>query len=407
MSHVIVVGAGPAGAVLSLLLTRAGVNVTLLERHTDFAREFRGELLMPGGLETLFNAGLWPVIEASPHITLKQIQLFANGKAIRKLDLGSDIFGRFVPRWISQPELLENLMSEANRSDRFTLERGATVRHLIEEEGRTRGVRILTQTGERELRGDLVVGADGRTSMVRERSGLNVRTFRAAMDVVWLKLPMPQFENATDAMSPRFYIRAGSLSIVAPTPDDRLQLAWIIKKGSYGDLRKAGFPHLIDRIADHVDPVMADHLRAHREDAIQPFLLSVVSDHVKTWSSPGLFLLGDAAHTMSPVGAQGLNVAIRDAVVAANHLAPVCAGDAHPAAIDAATAAIEKERRTEISRIQFLQSLPPKVFLKNTWWRRWILSFLPGLLGGQMIRPRNKGPIGLFFWGASEVKSNV
>ncbi|MGE4650022.1 MAG: FAD-dependent monooxygenase, partial [Myxococcota bacterium] len=399
-----VVGAGPGGAVLSLLLARAGVRVTLLERHTDFSREFRGEVLMPSGLEPFEEMGLWEEFDALPHVPIAQFRIFVGGRFIQGVEMAPEHFGRFAPRWVSQPPLLEMLVAEAGRLPNFTLERGASVRHLLAEQGRTSGVGILTPAGEREDCADLVVGADGRTSIVRRRSGASARTDPIPMDIVWLKLPLPDFEDEAEGRALRGYAGGGHLLIAGPTPDDKLQLAWVIRKGSFGDLRERGMPAAIHEMARHVDPPLAAHLRAHAEDAIQPFLLSTVSDYVEEWAAPGRLLIGDAAHTMSPVGAQGINMAIRDAVVAARHLGPVLAGDAAPADIDRAAAAVQAERSHEIRTIQKFQRRAPPVLLNDFWWNRALLSILPRFARSEVLRPRNSGVFGRLAWGVSEVR---
>lgn len=404
MSHVIVVGAGPGGAVLSLLLARAGVRVTLLERHTDFSREFRGEVLMPGGLEPFDQMGLWEQLDAVPHVSIAQSRIFVDGRFVQGVEFDDEHFGRFAPRWVSQPPLLEMLVAEAGKLPNFSLERGASVRHLLEEQGRTSGVGILTPDGERQAHADLVVGADGRASVVRQRSGASVRADPTPMDIIWLKLPLPDFESEGEARSLRVYVGGGRLLIAAPTPDEKLQVAWIIRKGSFGDLRARGLPASIEDMAQHVDPPLAAHLRAHAEAASQPFLLSTVSDYVEAWAAPGRLLIGDAAHTMSPVGAQGINMAIRDAVVASRHLAPVLADKASKADIDRAAAAVQAERRHEIQAIQKLQRRVPPIVLHDRWWNRALLSLLPLLARGQIHRPRNSGVFGRFAWGVSEVR---
>ena len=403
-TQVIIVGAGPGGAVLAYLLARSGVRTTLLERHTDFAREFRGEVLMPGGLEPFSQMGLWEALDSVPHTSVERFGIYANGKKVAGLELPEGVFGQYGPRWVSQPDFLEMLVGEAARFPSFELVRGAAVRHLVRDQGRVVGVGISSDTGERELRGGFVVGADGRASMVRKRSGLPVEEDATPMDVVWLKLPRPREADATFRNELRAYIGGGRLLLIAPTPDDRMQIGWIIRKGSFGDLRSRGWAALIDEVARQMDPAMAEHLRRHREDSVSPFLLSTVSDHMQNWTSPGMLLIGDAAHTMSPVGAQGLNMAIRDAVVAANHLGPVLRGGSDPAALDAAAQAVEAERRHEITSIQKLQAIPPRIMLRDAWWTRLLLRLLPRLARGQVRKARDEGVFGRFAWGVSEVR---
>ena len=160
-----------------------------------------------------------------------------------------------------------------------------------------------------------------------------------------------------------------------------LQVGWVILKGTFGDLRGRGIEQWMEEMANHVSPDFADHLRAHRDAVQKPFLLDVVSDCVDCWSTPGALVIGDAAHTMSPVGGQGINVALRDAIVAANHLVPVLSQPApHDNLIAAALDAIEAERMAEVRPIQALQAQPPKVLLSRAWWgdpvRRMVAALL-------------------------------
>ena len=402
--HVIIVGAGPGGAVLGFLLARSGVRTTLLERRTDFSREFRGEVLMPGGLEPFNQMGLWRQLDDVHHIVLERIKLYANGKRVVELEFPEPIFGRYRPRWVSQPDLLEMLVREATHFPNFRLIRGATVRDLVHQNDRVVGVTLAGKTGNRELRGDFVIGADGRASRVRVCSDLTVKQDPIPMDVVWVKIPRPKEEKQSFGNEGRAYLGGGNLLICAPTPDGKLQLGWLIAKGSFRDLRSRGLPALIDEMARHVDADLAQHLKQYREDSTSPFLLSVVSDHAHSWTTPGMLLIGDAAHTMSPVGAQGLNLAIRDAIVAANHLGPVFRTGSDPFALDAAAQAVQAERVKEIRTIQRLQSHPPKVVLRDVWWTRTLLRLLPYLARGQIRKVRNEGLFGRFAWGVSDVR---
>ncbi len=225
------------------------------------------------------------------------------------------------------------------------------------------------------------------------------------MDVVWCKLPMPEAMRREPSL--RFYLGHGHILIAAPVYDGRLQIAWVIPKGSFGELREQGMASCLDQMAGHVSDDLAEHLRGHRDDAVDPFLLWTVSDRVRSWSRPGLLVLGDAAHTMSPVGAQGLNIALRDAIVAANHLVPVLAGDASPAFLDAASRAIEAERRPEVSRIQWLQAQPPKLLFNDAWWARQVLNVLAPFALPRLARVRRGPLIGDFFFGVTQVELRV
>ena len=365
MPRVLIAGAGPGGAALAFLLSRRGIDVTLLERHTDFAREFRGELLLPGGLEILQQMGLWDSYEAVPQVELRSIAAFVNGRQRVRVEFDPSVMGDIAPRWISQAHFLEMLVAEAAAHPSFSLERGMTVRDLLREDGRVVGLRCVGPDGEHDIRADLVIGADGRSSVVRRRAGLTVHEDPAPMDIVWFKVPRPAFLENDPHL--RAYVGDGHLLLAAPVNEDRLQIAWIIPKGGFGGVRGRGMEACVDAMARHVSPDLSDHLKKTGAGAMEPFLLSTVSDCASEWTRPGMMVIGDAAHTMSPVGGQGLNHALRDAAVAANHLVPVLtsAGPLDGGAVDAATFAAEQERTPEISTIQRLQALPPRILFSQ------------------------------------------
>ena len=404
-SRVIVVGAGPAGAALAFLLARRGIEVVLLERHTDFAREFRGEVLLPGGLEAVDQMGLWDAFDRIDHVKLEALELYVNRKRRLRTSFVPDGFGRYAPRWVSQPALLEMLVEKAAAFPAFRLERGAAVRALVHEGGRCVGVRVLAAAGERELRADLVVGCDGRSSMVRRRAGLPEAQDPVPMDVVWCKLPLPAYAIRDKPL--RGYVGGGHLLLAAPVYGGLLQIAWLIRKGAFGELRERGMPACLEEMAKHVSPDLAGHLRRHARDAVQPFLLSTVSDRALEWSRPGLLVIGDAAHTMSPVGAQGLNIALRDALVAANRLVPVLLARGGAAEIDAAARAVQDERVPEVSEIQRIQAVPPRVLFRDAWWTRLLLRIVPLLLGSELARGRRALLVRRFLFGVTEVRLSV
>ena len=405
MGSVVVVGAGPGGAVLAYLLVRRGVDVTLLERQHDFAREFRGEVLLPGGLEPFAQMGLWEALQTVPQVDLRGGDLYVNGQEVVRLSFADEGFGPSGPRWMSQPGLLEMLVTECAKHPGFRFLRGTAARGLVREDGRFVGVAARGDAGDVEIRADLVVGADGRTSLLRRRGGFRVRTDPTPMDIVWCKVPM--LREMADPPRLRAYAGRGHLLIVAPVYDGTLQIGWVIPKGRFGEIRERGMPECLDAMAEHASPDLAAHLRRHRNDAIQPFLLSTVSDCVHDWTRPGLLLLGDAAHTMSPVGAQGLNVAIRDAVVAANHLVPVLSGDAAPEAVDAAARAVQAERGHEIRVTQRAQRLAPYVVLRDGWLNRAFFEAVRLIAGKGPRRERVSRAFQRLGLGVDEVRLEV
>ena len=400
MSHVVIVGAGPAGASLGYLLARRGIEVTLVERRRDFAREFRGEILMPSGISALEQMGLAPQLARIPGYSLRKIDAFLNGRLLlsESLDTGLSDDLRFLA--VSQPALLEMLVAEADAYPGFELIRGASVRELIREGDRVVGVRIRTDKGEQELQADLIVGADGRNSVVRKQVGLATAHVSPPMDIVWCKLPCPD-----DWTGARAYAGRGHLLIAYRTWDGALQLGWVILKGTFGDLRSRGIEQWVEEMAGHVSPDFADHLRIHRDTVQKPFLLDVVSDCVERWSAPGALVIGDAAHTMSPVGGQGINIALRDAIVAANHLGPILTQTHFELSdLSAALDRIEVERMSEVRQIQALQAQPPKVLLSRAWWGEPVRRLVGALLSKNAVRQRAAGMVSVFFYGATEVQ---
>jgi len=366
MPNAIVVGAGPAGALLACMLARRGVAVTLLERQTDFSREFRGEILMPSGIAALHEAGLRKQFEALPTLAIGAVQLFRGARPVINIPLdGLAVHPHVAP----QPAMLEMIVAEAAKFPGFKLERGVTVRDLILEKDRVMGVHADTREGPRDFRGDFVIACDGRASVIRKRAALPQDRIMQAFDVVWSHLP----GQYPDARTARGYIGSGHLLIMYPSPEGHTQIGWVIDKGAFGDIRKMG-EGWIDALAPHVSPDLRDFLAANKSAAAHPFLLDVMCDRLREWTAPGLLLIGDAAHPMSPVGGQGINVALRDAVVTANHLGRALMMRSDVATLDFAARNIQAERWPEIATIQDMQQIAPRLVVSNSLQSRIILS---------------------------------
>ena len=402
MPHAVIAGAGPGGTALAYLLARRGIEVTLLERAQDFEREFRGEVLMPSAFDAFEQMGLGSVVAEVPQVRIRRVRVFLDGRPLFAADLDAAAFGEVPPAWVSQPRLLEALVARAGAFAGFRLLRGASVRDVLRRDGRVVGVRAHTAAGEREIRGDVVVGADGRASAIRRRTGARVRRSRVRMDVVWCKLPQPDFLRADPHL--RGYLGGGHLLLVAPTAEGQMQIGWVIRKGRYGELRSRGLAEWIERLARQVSPDLAEHLLEHRTEAVQPFLLDVQSDRVERWCNQGAWLIGDAAHTLSPVGAQGLNIALRDAVVAANHLLPALLAGASPDALDDAAGRFQAERLPEVRTIQRLQALAPPLVLSRSSWARLLLRLVPLAL---RLQPAAGGALRRFARGVTQVRLKV
>src|SRR5271154_3525066 len=360
MTGAIVVGAGPAGALLAYMLARRGVPVTLLERQTDFSREFRGEILMPSGIAAMQEAGLRPQFDALPNLPIGVAQIFRG----ERLGANFPLDGLPVsPRVVPQPAMLEMIVAEVTKAKfpDFKLERGVTVRDLIYEKDRVVGVRADAHDGPREYRGDFVIACDGRASVIRKRAALPQDRIMQAFDVVWGHLP-GQFPDGRTA---RGYIGSGHLLIMYPSPEGHTQIGWVIDKGTFGDIKRMG-DRWIDELAPHVSPDLRKYLAANKAGLARPFLLDVVCDRLREWTAPGLLLIGDAAHPMSPVGGQGINVALRDAVVTANHLGRALKMHSDEATLDFAARNIQAERWPEIVKIQDMQQVAPRFVVSNS-----------------------------------------
>ena len=406
MSRVVIVGAGPAGATLALLLAERGIDVTLLERRRDFAREFRGEILMPSGIEALDQMGLAGLLTRIPTRTNRELTVYLNGRSIVGGSLSREVFGDRLPTVVSQPAFLEGVVEIAGRNPGFEFRPGVAVKSLVREANRVARVVIHDATdnasGERTVRADLVVGADGRNSFVRKQLALSARSMSPPMDVVWCKLPRPDGWTGMHA-----YIGSGHLLIAYHTWDDTLQLAWVILKGTFGALRSQGIEAWVEDMANHVSPDLAAHLRQSSHRIGRPFLLDSVSDRVDRWSQPGALLIGDAAHAMSPVGGQGINIALRDAIVAANHLIPALSGPVDHERVTRALSDVEAERLSEVQPIQRLQALPPRIVLNRAWYG----ELARGILGHAVRRPAVRAGAARraseFFRGVTEVVLTV
>jgi 2-polyprenyl-6-methoxyphenol hydroxylase-like FAD-dependent oxidoreductase len=308
-----IVGGGPCGMMLGFLLARAGVDVVVLEKHADFLRDFRGDTIHPSTLEVMAELGLLDEFLELPHHKETAIAAFFGDRQYNFADFSHlptrCKFIAFMPQW----DFLDFLAQHGRRYPAFHLRMRAEAVDLIEHDGRVTGVRADTPDGPLEVRADLTVGCDGRHSTVRARAGLRVEDIGAPMDVVWLRLP--KRANDPDESMGRF--EAGRI-VVLIDRGDYWQCAFLIPKGAFEETKRAGLPAFRRRIADAV-PMFADRVDEIK-DWDQVRLLTVAVDRLERWYRPGLLCIGDAAHAMSPIGGVGVNLAVQDAVAAANIL---------------------------------------------------------------------------------------
>jgi 2-polyprenyl-6-methoxyphenol hydroxylase-like FAD-dependent oxidoreductase len=357
--NVVIVGAGPAGMSLAYLLARRGVGVTVLETHHDFARAFRGEGLQLSGLDAFRQMGLSERLEQLPQTEAKTAELYQDGRLRLRADVAG--LGRAGVRLISQPALLAMLAEEAGRFPSFRLDFGTTMRDFLRDDGRIAGVRADAPDGPREYRADLVIGADGRHAATRKHGAFHELTSPQHFDLLWVKVPPP--DSYRDRTTGIVATGGGHIALAIPTADGHMQVGFMIPKGGYQALRARGEAVWTEELIARLPAFLADHLRVHRDIVAHATLLNVVCGRLTEWTAPGLLLIGDAAHPMSPVGGQGLNIALRDALVTANHLCPVLSAGGDAAAIDAAAARIRDERWPEIVAVQDMQEKQARLFL--------------------------------------------
>src|SRR5918998_6050540 len=308
-----IVGGGPAGAMLGLLLARKGVDVLVLGKHGDFLRDFRGDTIHPSTMEIMDELGLADRLLLLPHTKASQLRFRTPRGAATLADFGRlrtrFPYLAFIPQW----DFLDFVTDEADRYPNFRLEMNAEVRELVKEDGVVRGVRYEAPDGAHEVRATLTVAADGRDSQVREQAGLEVVDTAPPIDVLWFRLS----RRAGDPEEPTGYIGGGRF-VVLINRGDYWQVGYVVPKGADQRIRAEGLGSFRRSVGEAV-PKLAD-----RTDEIQEWdqvkLLSVQVKRLKRWYRPGLLCIGDAAHAMSPVGGVGINLAIQDAVAAANTL---------------------------------------------------------------------------------------
>jgi 2-polyprenyl-6-methoxyphenol hydroxylase-like FAD-dependent oxidoreductase len=372
--RVVIVGAGPAGMALAYLLARRGVGVTVLETHHDFARAFRGEGLQRSGIDAFRQMGLGEPFDRLPHTELHFVEIYSGGRRVVRAD--AEGLGRGQARAVSQPALLQLLADEAGKHPSFRLERGVTMRDFLRANGRVVGVRASAADGPREYRAYLVVGADGRHAATRKHSGLPELSLPQGYDILWLKVPYP--DGYPDRTTALVEPAANRTALAFPTADGQLQVGFLIPKGGFAAFRARGAEGQTEELIGRLPAYLAEHLRAHREVVAGATLLNVVCGRLTEWTAPGLLLLGDAAHPMSPVGGQGVNIALRDALVAANHLCPVLAAGGDPAALDAAARRVRDERWPEIVAVQKMQDdMARPLNHPDRWSSRLMVRLLP------------------------------
>ena len=307
-----IVGGGPAGLFLGLLLARAGVEVTVLEKHADFLRDFRGDTVHPVTLRLLDELGLFDQFDSLPHSIVEKGQFDVDGHLYTLVDFRRlrqpHPYVAMVPQW----DLLDLIAETAQNEPTFTLRMRSEVTGLMRAGNAVTGVRYTGPDGPGELRADLTVGCDGRTSVVRRDAALPIREYPVPFDVWWFRVPRDQ--NAQYSLIPR--TRPGRALVMIPR-ENYFQIAYLIPKGSDADLRARGLESFHRELAELIPESSSDAITSWDDVKV----LDVRLDRLRRWHANGVLCIGDAAHAMSPVGGVGINLAIADAVAAAGLLA--------------------------------------------------------------------------------------
>ena len=345
-----IAGGGPAGMMLGFLLARAGVDVVVLEKHADFFRDFRGDTIHSSTLELMYELDLLDEFLKLPHQKLDRLTAQIGDERVRMIDLTHlpthCKYIALMPQW----DFLNFLAAHGKRYGTFDLHMQAEATDLIEEGGRVMGLRAETPDGELAVRADLTVGCDGRHSTVRDKAGFKSDDYGAPMDVLWFRLSRKE----TDDAETFGHVEAGMMMIMLDR-GDYWQCAFVIPKGGIDRVRAEG----LDAFGKQV--VMMSPFLADRAAELQTWddikLLTVTVDRLRQWWRPGLICIGDAAHAMSPIGGVGVNIAIQDAVAAANRLAtPLRAGMAS----DDDLRAIQRRRTFPVRFTQAIQLMMQK-----------------------------------------------
>ena len=340
-----IVGGGPAGMILGYLLARAGINVVVLEKHADFLRDFRGDTIHPSTLELMHELGLLEKFLQHPHDEVRALTGWVGDAQVRIADFTHlpthCKFVAFMPQW----DFLAFLAEEGKRLPSFRLLTNTEATDLLVEDGLVTGVRARSPQGPLAIRAGLTVAADGRQSVIRHKAGLEIIHLGAPMDVLWMRIS--RSENDPPITFGR--VVAGKI-LVMLNRGTYWQCALVIPKGGFDELRARGLPSFRAQIAE-LAPFLRDRVE-ELADWEQIKLLTVAVDRLKRWWRPGLLCIGDAAHAMSPIGGVGINLAIQDAVAAANILFETLRGGR---AQDDKLAAVQKRREFPTRATQRMQ----------------------------------------------------
>ena len=365
MTQIVIIGSGPTGATLALLLVKQGIKVKLIEASRNFERLFRGEGLMPSGLDALEQMDLLKLLINIPHQTIDAWDFLLSGKSLFRVNEPIETNGETCTT-VSQPHLLKKIIEQAHRYPQFEFIFGEAVKDISKESGRVKGV--VLASGE-EIAADLIIAADGRNSVIRNKAGINLTKLHNSINILWFKLDSGKLAETKNT----FYsiIKGRNAFGLFRGSQGKFHLGWGLHADDDWDWKEIDWA---EKLIDTSPAWLAEHIQTHRESLTKPMLLSVIVGRCDRWSIPGLLLLGDAVHPMSPIRAQGINMAFRDTIVAANHLVPLLIQpNVNHQQIDSILPLIQKEREPEIIRIQKLQAqeMAQAELLHNSAFVRW------------------------------------
>jgi 2-polyprenyl-6-methoxyphenol hydroxylase-like FAD-dependent oxidoreductase len=379
----VIAGGGPAGVMLGYLLARSGIRVTVLEKHADFFRDFRGDTIHPSTLTTLGELGLRDRFLQLPLTRLSTMDVVFDGQRVTMIDFGRlpspDDFLVLAPQW----DFLNFLTREAAAFPTFELRMLNEATDLIVEDGMVRGLRATGPDGDLEFRATLTIAADGRGSVLRQSAGLVPEETGVPIDVLWFGLPKPP-NPPPDTLG---YLSPHGM-VLTISRGDRYQCGMIIGKGRADELRKGSLGAFRTRITD-VAPVLAPVVDT-LTDWDQVKLLSVELNRLERWCRPGFIAIGDAAHAMSPVGGVGVNYAIQDAVALSNAIEADLAGGAVPLET---LEALQRRREKPVKKMQRAQRIAHVVIGRQAAggrvaprWAVWLIRLASPLIRGFLAR---------------------